>query len=86
MVLLQMVSAANREEIYQIISSLNINKSCGTDSIPTKILHYVQDQISNHLVTICNLPLTKEILCTILKIAKVIPIHKKDSKIEMFNY
>ena len=44
--------ATNKEEIYKIISSLNINKSCGPNSIPTKILHLVQDRRSKHLASI----------------------------------
>ena len=39
------ITVTNKEEICKVISSLNINKSCGPDSIPTKILHLVQDQI-----------------------------------------
>ena len=31
------ITAANKEEIYKIISSLNINKSCELNSIPKKI-------------------------------------------------
>ena len=38
-------------EICKVIPSLNINKSCGSNSIPTKILHLVQDQIFKHLAT-----------------------------------
>ena len=46
------ITAANKEEICKVIPSLSINKSCGPNSIPTKILHLVQDQISTHLATI----------------------------------
>ena len=49
------ITSANREEIYEIISSLSTNKSCGSNSIPTKVLHLLQDEMSNHLSTICNL-------------------------------
>ena len=80
------ITATNKDEICKIISSLNINKSCGPNSIPTKILHFVQDQISKHLATICNLSFTTGIFPTILKTTKVIPIHRKDSKIEVSNY
>ena len=81
------IIATNKEEICKIISSLNINKSCGPNSIPTKILHPVQDQISKHLSTIYNnLSFSTGIFPTILKTAKVIPIHKKDSKLEVSNY
>ena len=48
-----LITFTNKEEIYQILSSLNSNKSCGPNSIPTKVLR-LQDQISNHLATICN--------------------------------
>ena len=81
------ITAENKEDICKaVISSLNINKSCGPNSIPTKILHFVQDQISKHLATMCNLSFPAEIFPTILKTAKVIPIHKKDSRLEVSNY
>ena len=81
------ITAKNKEDICKaVISSLNINKSCGPNSIPTKILHLVQNQISKHLATICNLYFSTEIFPTILKTVKVIPIHKKDSKLEVSNY
>ena len=51
------ITATIKEEICKIISYLNINESCGPNSIPSKILHLVQDQISKHLATICNLSL-----------------------------
>ena len=79
------ITSTNKEEIYKIKSSLNTNKSCGPNSIPTKILHLLQDQISNHLVTICNLSFSTGIFPAILKTAKVIPIHKKNSKLEVSN-
>ena len=49
-------------------------------------MHLVQDQISKHLATICNLSFSTGIFPTILKTVKVIPIHKKDSKLEVSNY
>ena len=51
-----------------------------------KFLLFVQDQISKHLATICNLSFPAEIFPTILKTAKVIPIHKKDSRLEVSKY
>ena len=81
-----MITATNKEEIYKIISSLNSNKSCGPNSIPAKVLHLLQNQISNHLATICNLSFSTGVFPVILKTAKVIPIHKKNSKLEVSNY
>ena len=37
------ITSTNKEEIYKVIS-LNMNKSCWPNSIPTKVLH-LQDQI-----------------------------------------
>ena len=81
-----LITFTNKEEIYQILSSLNSNKSCGPNSIPTKVLHFLQDQISNHLATICNLSFSTGVFPAILKTAKVISIHKKNSKLEVSNY
>ena len=80
------ITATNKEEIYKIISSLNSNKSCEPNSIQTKVLHLLQDRILNHLATHCNLSFSKGVLPAILKTAKVIPIHKKNSKLEVSNY
>ena len=80
-----LITPTNKEEIYKIIASLNSNKSCGPNSIPTKVLHLLQDQISNHLTTICNL-FSTIVFPAILKTVKIIPIHKNNSKLEMSNY
>ena len=81
-----LITSTNKEEIYKIITSPNSNKSCGPNSIPTKVLHLLQDQIPNHLATICNLSFSTGVFPAILKTAKVIPIHKKNSKLEVSNY
>ena len=80
------ITATNKEEICKVISSLNINKSCRPNSVPTKLLRLVQDQISKHLTIICNLSFSTGIFPAILKTAEVIPIHKKDSKLEVSKY
>ena len=81
-----LITATNKEEIYEMITSLNSNKACGPNSIPTKVLHLLQDQISNHLATICNLSFSTGVFPAILKTAKVITIHKWNSKLEVSNY
>ena len=79
-------TSTNKEEIYKIILSHNTNKSCGPSRIPTKVLHLLQDEISNHLATICNLSFSTGIFPAILRTAKVIPTHKNNSKLEEPNY
>ena len=81
-----LITSTNKEEIYKIIKFLKSNKSCRPNSIPTKDLHILQDQISNHLATICNLSFSTGVFPAIPKTAKVIPIHKKNSKLEVSNY
>ena len=80
-----LITSTNKEEIYKIITFLKSNKSCRPNSIPTKDLHILQDQISNHLATICNLSFSTGVFPAIPKTAKVIPIHKKNSKLEVSN-
>ena len=75
------ITSTNKEEIYKIISSLNTNNACGANSISTKVLHLLQDEISNHLATVCNLSFFTGVFPAILTTAKVITIHKKNSKL-----
>ena len=56
-----LITSTNKEEIYKITSTLNSNKSCGTNSVPTNVLHLLQDQISNNFATICKLSFPTEV-------------------------
>ena len=71
------ITSTNKEEIYKIISSLNTNKSFGSYSIPTKVLHLLNDQISKHLATICNLSFFTGVFNAILKKLKLFPFTKR---------
>ena len=71
------ITSTNKEEIYKIISSLNTNKSCGPNSILTKVLHLLQDQISNNLATNCNLSFSTGVFPAILKTSKLFPFTKR---------
>ena len=76
----------DENEICKIISQLNINKSSGPFSIPTKILHLIKIEISKPLADIINLSFSTGIHPEKLKIAQVIPIFKKGSKLLTSNY
>ena len=80
------ISPCTKEEIIEIISNFKPKKSAGPSSIPTKILRLLTDDISEHLSIIFNLSFATGIFPEKLKVAKVIPIHKKDSKLECSNY
>ena len=62
------------------------NKASGPNSIPVKILKLLKNDLSLHLADIFNLSFSSGTFPSRLKIAKVIPIHKKDSKLLYSNY
>ena len=69
-----------------MISSLDSNKSVGPNSIPTKILKLLKNDISSQLADIFNISFSTGVFPTILKVAMVVPVYKKDSKLEFSNY
>ena len=71
------LSPTNKEEIKFILSSLDINKSAGPYSIPSKFLNVLKNDISEHLADLFNLSFTTGTFPTLLKTVKVISIHKK---------
>ena len=80
------VSPTDKTEIENVISSLDSNKSVGPNSIPTEILKLLKNDISSQLSEIFNISFSSGIFPSILKTAKVIPVHKKDSKLDFSNY
>ena len=74
------------DEIKSIISSLNVAKSSGPNSIPTHILLLLKDDICTPLKNIFNLSLKTGQHPDILKISKTIPIYKKGSRLLVSNY
>ena len=53
--------------------------------ILTRILKLLKKVISTYLVDIFNLSFPSAIYSTVLKTARAIPVHKKDSKIQCSN-
>ena len=80
------LSPTNKNEIWSIISSLNLIKSVGPSSMPTKTLKLLKDEILSHLSDICNICFSMGVFPSVLKTAKVIPVHKKESKLDYNNY
>ena len=69
-----------------MILSLNESKSVGTNGLPTKILKLLKNEISVELIDIFQLSFSTGVFPSGLKIAKVIPIHKKESQLKCSNY
>ena len=76
----------SEEEIIEIIRNLDVNKGNGPSSIPTKLLQSIVDLIIFPLCKIINISFTTGKFPNAIKIAKVIPIHKKDSTQDVNNY
>ena len=75
-----------KNEISFITSSLDSHKSFDPNSIPVKVLKLLKKGISPQLSYIFNMPFSTGQFLSVLKIAKVIPIHKKQSRVDYKNY
>ncbi len=77
---------ADEEEIIKIILSLKSKKSAGADGIRPMLLKKCGQQVYKPIMHIMNLSLRTNIVPDKLKIAKVIPVHKKEDKSDPGNY
>ena len=80
-----LIAHISNEEVLDIISQLEI-KSTGPQSIPIKLLKIIPDLILVPLCKIINHSFITGVFPEVLKICKVIPIHKGGSTEELNNY
>ena len=73
-------------EIKNTIYSLHNNKAVGHDNIPAMSLKVASDVITPFLFVFLNLMFTKGIFPDNCKVAKIIPVFKSGSKLEINNY
>jgi len=73
-------------EITSIINSLKPKTSCGYDDISSKLIKQSVNVIADPLSHIANLSMQQGTFPSSMKIAKVIPIYKKDNKSLFTNY
>ena len=76
----KILSPTDKHEVPLIVSSLDSTKSVGPNSIPTKILKLLKNYISCQLADIFNMLFFRGVFPSALKIAKVVPVHEKESK------
>ena len=74
----------DKEEIANIISSLNSNKTSGQNNTPYKILFLLKNEFSKQLVDLFNLPFMTGVFPSVLKTG--VPVFKKDSKLDYSDY
>ena len=80
------IQPTTKEDIEDIISTMNIHKACGPNSIPTNILKNFKKILSAPLSQIINLSFSGGVFPDMLRIAKVIPVFKKGDPLECNNY
>ena len=76
----------NESDIKNIIKSLNSKSSTGYDGISTVLLKKLQSVLIRPITLIINQSLNSGIFPSKLKLAKIIPIHKKDNVHLVENY
>ena len=75
----------DKEEITNIISSLNSNKASGPSSISYRIF-LLKNEISKQLADLFNLSIVTGVFPSLLKTAKLVSVYKKDSKLDYSSY
>ena len=81
-----LINQTNPQEIESIIKKFDSTKGVGPNSIPPKIIKQISHLISSPLAKIFNKSFSTGIFPDLLKISKINPIHKKDSKLQISNY
>ena len=81
-----LIRPVDDEEVESMISQLNISKSCGPNSIPTKLLKDNLALFLSPLKYIINLSFHEGCFPDMLKVADVCPIFKKKCKKKCENY
>lgn len=74
------------QEIFNIIMKLPNKYSSGMDEIPIYALKFAGEYLAAPLADIINESISTQVFPSALKIAKVVPIHKKGSKQCIENY
>ena len=69
-----------------MISSVNSGKDSGPNSILYTILFLLKNKISKQLADLFSLSFMTDVFPSVLKTAKVVPVFKKDSKLDYSNY
>ena len=73
-------------EVQNIIRTFKLNKSLGPNSVPNNIINLVSNDISPLISNLINLSFETGTFPTSMKLAKIIPVHKKGSQVDLDNY
>ena len=76
----------NVEQVTAILSGMNSNKATGLDNLPARFIKDGASVIAGPMTHIINLSLGVGRVPVDMKLARVVPLHKKNSKTEVGNY
>ena len=76
----------DKEERADIISSFNSKRAPGPNSVPCRISFLLTSEILKQLGNLFNLFFLTGVFTSVLKTLKVLPVFKKDSKLDNTNY
>ena len=80
------LQAVHPDMVFKIITSLGNTKSCGIDNIDSYILKLAKYEVTPAITHIINLSISTGCFPQQWKLAKVVPLHKKDSLVHPENY
>ena len=80
------LKAVHPDEIDKIISSLKSSRSCGMDNIDSYVIKLAKNDLVPVITHILNLSIIQQVFPEAWKIAKVIPLHKKNELTDPSNY
>ena len=76
----------NNAITLQYLSNLTNSYSCSHDNINNTLLKFISNEISNCITLIINKSISTGSYPENLKVAKFIPIFKKNDKLEIYSY
>ena len=79
-------SIVTEGKVLKLLNALSINKATGLDGIPSRFVRDSASIIVSPLTHIINLSIIQGVVPDDLKIARVVPLFKKNDKTEVGNY
>ena len=76
----------SEEFVYDELNNLYISKSTDLDGLPARFLKDTAEVIKHPITSIINLSIRSQVFPSEVKVAKVKPLFKKKSRLEVGNY
>ena len=80
------LQSINEHDVERIIKDLKSKTSCGWDGITNTVVKSLVTGVRLPLTIICNLSISQKVFPDAMKIAKIRPLHKGGSRVDIDNY